>query len=89
MILLLYFSFFAEWENPFDLLFKIEEKILESEASDAQLKQLLKLASMENDKLSKEKDLKKLLDLKKVWFKGMQISHLASSVTSSHMGCEV
>ena len=38
--LLLYFSFFAEWENPFDLLFKIEEKILESEASDAQLKQL-------------------------------------------------
>ena len=82
--LLLYFSFFAEWENPFDLLFKIEEKILESEASDAQLKQLLKLASMENERLSKENELKKLLDLKKVWFKGMQISHLASSVTYTY-----
>ena len=75
-LLLYFFFFFAEWENPFDLLFKIEEKILDSEASDSQLKQLLKLASMENDRLSNEKELRKLLDLKKVWFKGMYVNVL-------------
>ena len=57
--------------DPFDLSFKIEEKILDSIASDTLLKHLLKLARMEKEKLSKENRLKKLLELEKVWFKGM------------------